>query len=343
MLFRDVPRYDLGFSPTPIHPLPRLSAALGGPELWIKRDDQTGLAGGGNKTRKLEFSLGEALARGADTLVTLGGVQSNHCRQTAAAAARAGLSCVLVLRGEAPAERNGNLLLDHLLGAQVVFSGGMTREEKAREVLHGLASKGRKPFLIPLGASDEYGAPGYVLAARELADQFKTLGFVPDRLVLASSSCGTQAGLCLGFKALGERRMRVTAINIDSKLQELQETVAGLVGKTARRLSLDVDVKPQEVLGYDGYLGGGYAVLGAPETEAIGLAARTEGLLLDPVYTGRAMAGLVDLVRKGEFAKGERILFLHTGGSPALYAYASQLLEDHAASKAAGYAAGGRK
>jgi D-cysteine desulfhydrase family pyridoxal phosphate-dependent enzyme len=325
MNFPNLPRFDLALTPTPIHAMPRLSKALEGPELWVKRDDQTGLAGGGNKTRKLEFSLGEALAQGADSLVTLGGVQSNHCRQTAAAAARAGLRSILVLRGEPPAEWNGNLLLDHLLGAEVVFSGSLSREEKAQEVMESEKSQGRKPFLIPLGASDEYGSPGYVVAAQEMAAQFKSLGFTPDRIILASSSCGTQAGLCLGFKALGLKKPEIVAINIDSRLPELQETVAAIAKKTAARLGLDLGIKPSEVLGFDGYLGGGYAVLGPPEKEAIELTARSEGLLLDPVYTGRAMAGLIDLIRNGAFDKKERILFLHSGGAAALFAYSSQL------------------
>ncbi|TXT41859.1 MAG: D-cysteine desulfhydrase [Spirochaetes bacterium] len=226
MNFPNLPRFDLALTPTPIHAMPRLSNILGGPELWVKRDDQTGLAGGGNKTRKLEFGLGEALARGADTVITLGGVQSNHCRQTAAAAARAGLRSILVLRGESPSEWNGNLLLDHLLGAEIVFSGRMSRESKVQDVMEAEKSQGRKPFLIPLGASDEFGSPGYVVAAQEMAMQFKSLGFVPDRIVLASSSCGTQAGLCLGFKALGLNKPAILGINIDSPLAVLQESVA---------------------------------------------------------------------------------------------------------------------
>jgi 1-aminocyclopropane-1-carboxylate deaminase/D-cysteine desulfhydrase-like pyridoxal-dependent ACC family enzyme len=229
------------------------------------------------------------------------------------------------LRGESPAEWNGNLLLDHLLGAEIVFSGGRSREEKAQEVMESEKSQGRKPFFIPLGASDEFGSPGYVVAAQEMAMQFKSLGFTPDRIILASSSCGTQAGLCLGFKALGLKKPQIVAINIDSRLPELQETVAAIAGKTAARLELDISIKPSEVLGFDGYLGGGYAVLGPPEKEAIELAARSEGLLLDPVYTGRAMAGLIDLIRMGAIDKKERILFLHSGGSAALFAYSGQL------------------
>ncbi len=325
MLTDHLPRILLAQLPTPIEEMPRLSAALGGPRLWVKRDDQTGLAGGGNKTRKLEFSVAEALRQGADTLVTLGGVQSNHCRQTAAAAARVGLNCVVVLRGHAPKEWNGNLLLDHLLGAKVVFSGDRSREEVADETVAGLAAEGKKPFFLPLGASDEIGAMGYVAAMEELRAQMQASGVVFDRLVFASSSCGTQAGMCLGAKALG-LTTKVTAIAIDSTRAELQEEVTRLAALTARRAGLNAQVLPEDVLAYDGYLGGGYAVMGALEQEAIQMAARCEGLLLDPVYAGRAMGGLIDLIRKGEFGKDEKILFWHTGGSAALFAYAGQLM-----------------
>jgi D-cysteine desulfhydrase family pyridoxal phosphate-dependent enzyme len=324
MLGKNLPRFPLAALPTPIEELPGLTKALGGPRILVKRDDQTGLAGGGNKTRKLEFSLGEALRVGADCLVTVGGVQSNHCRQTAAAAARAGLGCVLVLRGEPPAERNGNLLLDDLLGAEVLFSGSRSREEVAAEAVEARRAAGGRPFFIPVGASDEFGAPGYALAAWELAGQLSSSGLEPDRLVLASSSFGTQAGLCVGAKALG-LKCAITAIAIDSSLAELQDGVAAIADATAARMGLDCRFSPREILGYDGYLGGGYAVLGEREKRAIELAASADGLLLDPVYTGRAMAGLVDLVRSGEFPKDETILFLHTGGQAALFAYSRGL------------------
>ena len=326
MLAADLPRFALASLPTPIEEMPRLSKALGGPRLLVKRDDQTGLAGGGNKTRKLEFTLGEALRAGADRLVTVGGVQSNHCRQTAAAAARAGLACTIILRGHPPADWNGNLLLDSILGAEVRFSGDRTREEVAAEVVASEKAAGRKPFFVPIGASDEFGAPGYAVAAEELAAQLKASGLRPDRIVFASSSYGTQAGLCVGAKALG-LDVAITGIAIDSLLPDLQKGVATLAGATARRMGLDLSFSPGEILGYDGYLGGGYAVMGEPEKEAIELAARREGLLLDPVYTGRAMAGLIDLVRRGEFGKDETILFWHTGGSAALFAYSRHFVQ----------------
>ena len=325
MLTDRLPRIHLADLPTPLEEMPRLTKALGGPRLYIKRDDQTGLAGGGNKARKLEFSVAEAQRQGADTLITVGGVQSNHCRQTAAAAARCGLRCVVVLRGHAPAASNGNLLLDHLLGAEVVFSGDRTREAVAEDVAKAQRAAGHRPHLIPVGASNEIGAVGFVAAIEELDGQLKDRRLNVDRVVVASSSFGTQAGMCVGAKAIGFKP-QIAAIAIDSSREELQKGVAEISAATARRLGLSLTVASHEVVAYDGYLGAGYAIMGEPEREAISLVARTEGILLDPVYTGRAMAGLIDLIRKGEFSKDETIVFWHTGDSAALFAYAEQLL-----------------
>jgi len=325
MLTDRLPRIRLGHLPTPLQEMPRLSRALGGPRLFVKRDDQTGLATGGNKTRKLEFSVGEATRRGADTLVTLGAVQSNHARQTAAAAAASGLRCVIVLRGHAPPIATGNLLLDHLLGARIVFAGERTREEVAEDVVAEEKAAGHRPYLIPVGASDEVGAAGFVAALEELKGQLDALRLRVDRVVFASSSFGTQAGLCVGAKALGFEA-QLAGIAIETEREELRTAVAGIAARLAARIGLQASVAPGEVIGYDAYLGGGYAVLGQPEREAIQLVARHEGILLDPVYTGRAMAGLIDLVRRGEFGAGETIVFWHTGGTPALFAYGEELL-----------------
>lgn len=325
MLTDRLPRVRLGHLPTPLHELPRLSRALGGPRLFVKRDDQTGLAGGGNKTRKLEFSVAEALRRGADTLVTLGAAQSNHARQTAGAAAVCGLRCVIVLRGHAPPVATGNLLLDHLLGAQIIFSGERALEQMAENVVATETAAGHRPYLIPVGASDEIGAAGFVAALEELKGQLDQLRLRADRVVFASSSFGTQAGLCVGAKALGFES-QLAGIAIDSTREELQAAVAGIAARLATRIGLQTSVVPGEVVGYDAYRGGGYGVLGQPEREAIRLAARYEGILLDPVYTGRAMAGLFDLVRRGEFGADETIVFWHTGGTPALFAYGEKLL-----------------
>ena len=270
MLTDGLPRVRLGHLPTPLHELPRLSKALGGPRLLVKRDDQTGLAIGGNKTRKLEFTVAEALRRGADTLVTLGAVQSNHARQTAAAAAACGLRCVIVLRGQAPLVANGNLLLDQLLGARIVFSGDRALEQAAAET-----AAGHRPYLIPVGASDEVGAAGFVAALEELKGQLDQLRLRVDRVVFASSSFGTQAGLCVGAKALGFAA-QLAGISVDSTRAELQTAVAGIAARLAPRIGLETSVAPGEVVAYDRYLGGGYAVLGEPEREAIQLTARHE-------------------------------------------------------------------
>jgi D-cysteine desulfhydrase len=219
----------------------------------------------------------------------------------------------------------GNLLLDHLLGARVVFSGDRAREQVGEEVVAAETAEGHRPYLIPVGASDEVGAAGFVAALEELKDQLDELRLRVDRVVFASSSFGTQAGLCVGAKALGFKP-QLAGIAIDSTREELQTAVAAIAARLALRIGLQTSVTPEEVVGYDAYVGGGYTVLGQPEREAIQLAARHEGILLDPVYTGRAMAGLVDLVRRGELGADETIVFWHTGGTPALFAYAEELL-----------------
>jgi D-cysteine desulfhydrase family pyridoxal phosphate-dependent enzyme len=325
MLTDHLPRLHFSHLPTPLEELPRLTQALGGPRMFVKRDDQTGLASGGNKARKLEFSVAEALRMKADTLITMGGVQSNHCRQTAAAAARYGLRCILVLSGSAPAAWNGNLLLNRLLGAQVVFSGERTREVVAEEVAAGEQAAGKHPYLIPVGASDAVGAAGFAAAIEELDGQLKARRLHADRVVFASSSAGTQAGLCVGAKAVGFPG-QLAAIAIDSRRETLQADVIAITAPLIRRLGLEISLAPDEVTAFDDYLGEGYAVMGEPEKEAIYLTARYEGILLDPVYTGRAMAGLIDLIRRGEIGKDETVVFWHTGGYAALFAYAEQLM-----------------
>ncbi len=319
-----LPRTSLGFFPTPIHPLPNLSTRLGGPALWVKRDDQTGLATGGNKTRKLEFLVADALQQRADTLITVGAPQSNHARQTAAAAAKAGLKSALVLRGAAPADRTGNILLDDLVGAEVFWAGMRPVDEVAVEVAEELNVRGQRPYLIPLGGSNPIGAVGYVTAMLEFIEQARAGDLQFDAIVFATSSGGTQSGLVLGAQ-LGGYTGRVLGISVDHHADHLVPLLVDLANSTAQHLdaAFAFDVEDFEV--NDHYLGGGYAVMGAPEREAIRLCAQTEGLLVDPVYTGRAMAGLIDLIRSGEFKAGQNVLFWHTGGTPALFAYAGQL------------------
>lgn len=310
-----LPRLRFAHLPTPVEILPRLSQALGGVSILVKRDDQTGLAFGGNKTRKLEFLLAAAQAEGAHTLITAGAVQSNHCRQTAAAAARFGFDCILVLAGEKPASSSGNLLLDDLFGAQVVWTDKSGREATLVEVFDRARDEGRRPCLIPYGGSSPLGASAYALALGELLEQ----EVYPDWIVFASSSGGTQAGLVVGQKTYGYRG-QVLGISIDEPAADLQARVAALAQETAALLGEGMTIPAPDIMVNADYLGGGYGVMGEREMEAIDLFARLEGLLLDPVYTGRAAAGLIDLARQGFFQSGQQVLFWHTGGSPALFA-----------------------
>lgn len=328
-----LPHYPLAALPTPLHPLLRLDAWLAdqgiAAELWIKRDDQTGLALGGNKTRKLEFLLGDALSQGCDTLITTGAVQSNHCRQTAAAAARAGLACHLVLGGTPPETPNGNLLLDLLLGATLHWTTRENRISRLRELADTLKTEGKRPYFITYGGSDPVGATGYMLALEEALDQGREANVEFDVLVVASSSGGTQAGLAAGARALG--KTRVLGISIDEPQEKLQEHVARLASETSLRAGLGHTFQPADIEVDANYLGGGYGVVGELEREAVRVMAQTEGILLDPVYTGRAFGGLLDILRRSpeRLASGgnvPRILFWHTGGAPALFAYAAELL-----------------
>ena len=318
-----LPRIRIAHLPTPIEPLPRLSALLGGPRLWVKRDDLTGLAMGGNKVRKLEFLFAEALANGAKTLVTVGAAQSNHCRLTAALAARYGLGCILVLTGDAGQEPSGNLVLAELFGAEIIWTTRENRDVALKNAFSTAWETGRRPYLIPLGGSTPVGALGYTAAFEEFLDQNV---IHPDWIVVASSSGGTQAGLALGARRV-HWRGKVLGISIDQPDTELRAGVADLASQSADRAGESLRIQPDEIVVNAGYLGGGYAVLGDGEVEAIRLFARHEGLLLDPVYTGRAAAGMIDLIRKGFFKPDETVLFWHTGGTPALFAdgYRTQL------------------
>jgi D-cysteine desulfhydrase family pyridoxal phosphate-dependent enzyme len=326
-------RFPLAQLPTPIERMDRFSAALNGPEVWIKRDDQTGLATGGNKTRKLELLVGEALLQGADVVLTVGAVQSNHCRQTAAAAARAGLDCVLVLRGYAPPrdQWTGNLLLNDLLGARLWWAEESDPLDALADAAGAERAAGRRPYEIPYGGSNGLGAAAYALAFEELWVQVEEISASEplhfDRVIFASSSGGTHAGLVVGAKACGYEG-QVLGISVDKTGGHLHETVSMLLAPTAKRLGLELNLNPQDVQVDDRFMGAGYAVLTGAEREAVRLVASTEGILLDPVYTGKAMAGLIGLIRRGEIGADERVLFWHTGGSPALFAYADGLLGD---------------
>lgn len=327
---KELPRLQIAHLPTSVEAMPRLTAALGGPELLIKRDDQTGLAMGGNKTRKLELLAADAQANGARTLITAGAIQSNHCRQTAAAARRCGFECILVLYPPTPQDAipaddepvSGNLLLDHLFGAQIVWTLRQEREQTLKEVFQTAQEAGKRPYLIPYGGSNPTGAAAYTLAMQEFVAQNQPV----DWIVFPSSSGGTQAGLALGKRLFGFSG-RVLGISVDEPADVLQQRVAGLATAVADLLGEKQTFEPGDILVNAGYLGGGYGVMGALEQEAIRLFAHKEGILLDPVYTGRAAGGMIDLIRQGYFKRGERVLFWHTGGSPALFArrYQDQL------------------
>ena len=331
MILPELNRFPLAQLPTPLEEMPRLRAALqeelgnrSVPLLLVKRDDQTGLATGGNKTRKLELLVAEAQAKGADTLVTTGAPQSNHCRQTAAAAARAGMACTLVLGGNAPMLQGGNLLLDRLFGAQIVFAGSADRLQVMQQVADELTASGRRPYVITYGGSNPVGAAAYALAMAELLGQCYAAGTAPDHIVFTSSSGGTQAGMVVGAHAL-KSAVQIHGISNDLDQAALVSLLLDLGQRTADFLQLDLTLTRQDFIVHDEYRGGGYGVLGAPEREAIGLLARCEGLLADPVYTGRALAGLLDMIRRGHFREDETVVFWHTGGLPAIFAYEKDL------------------
>ncbi|MEE9508836.1 MAG: D-cysteine desulfhydrase family protein [Anaerolineales bacterium] len=317
----NIPKINLAYLPTPIEHLPNLSEFLGGPEIWIKRDDQTGLALGGNKTRKLEYLLADAQKEGSELLLTRGAGQSNHCRQTAAAAARTGFNCKLILAGNPPEKVTGNLLLDDLFGAEVVWAREKDPEETLQSEFDAAGRAGLRPYLIPYGGSNELGVYAYASAMEELNNQDSSF----DRIVFATSSGGTQAGLILGAHFVGFGGI-VQGISVDVVATELQSRIASLVNTTAAWLKIEMDIKAADVLVEDGFVGEGYAVLDDLERDAIISFAHHEGILLDPVYTGRAAGGLMELIRRGEISKDEKVLFWHTGGTPAIFVYGEELL-----------------
>lgn len=328
MQIEKLPRFPLAQLPTPVESLAALSHELGGPRLLIKRDDQTGLALGGNKTRKLEFLVGQALAQGADTLITVGAAQSNHCRQTAAAAAKAGLKCELILNGRKPDQPNGNLLLNRLFGANEHWIERPQRPAMLKQLPEQLRAQGRKPYMIPVGGSNGVGATGYVVAMLELMEQLRASGQCVDHIVFGSSSGGTQAGLVLGARLAGfsENLIGLSIDKNDPEHFEYEVEVAQIANECAKYIGSSERIAKDHVTVRYGYMGEGYGVVGNLEREAIRMMAQREGIVLDPVYTGRAFGSLVDLIRKGVFRTGETVLFWHTGGAPALFAYAKELL-----------------
>jgi len=320
------PRHFLAHLPTPLERLDRLSRELGGPEIWIKRDDCTGLSTGGNKTRKLEFLMAEAEAQGTDTVMTQGATQSNHARQTAAFAAKLGFNCHLLLEDRTGSKdtnynENGNVLLDHLHGATTeIRPGGLDMNAELEAVAEAWRAKGSKVYTIPGGGSNPTGALGYVNCAFELVSQANDRGLVIDRLVTATGSAGTQAGLVVGLKALNAG-IPVMGFGVRAPKPKQEENVYNLAVKTAEKLGCPGVVARGDVVADTDYVGEGYGIPRDDTLAAIRMFAELEGILLDPVYSGKGAAGLIDYCRKGRFAKGERLVFLHTGGAAALFGY----------------------
>jgi D-cysteine desulfhydrase family pyridoxal phosphate-dependent enzyme len=334
------PRYPLARTPTPLHEAKRLRAALGGegrcPRILLKRDDLTDLALGGNKARKLEFLLGDALAQGATALVTTGGVQSNHARMTAAAAALTGLRCALVLSAtNRPAGAQGNLLLDTLLGADIHFvtaadtkgdaSPDDAEAERVEDVMHALRDEGEQPYLVTLGGSDGVGVLGYVEASRELDDQLRQTRVRATRVYYASGSRGTQAGLELGARIFGAD-WKPVGIAVSPGGAEKQLKAARIAADAADRIGVPHRLDPADLTTDEAHFGEGYAIPTTAGAHAIRLLARTEAIFLDPVYTGKALAGMLAHIAAGEVPPDETIVFLHTGGVPGLFAQATTVL-----------------
>lgn len=336
----EYPRLVLAYQPTPIHTTLGLvhqlkKSAARVPEIIIKRDDLTGLAFGGNKTRKLEFLLADAQKKNADTLITAGAIQSNHCRQTAAAAAKMGKNCVLVLNGTQPEEASANYMLDQLFGARVIFIAEKEqRDIILQETFDQARQEGKNPYLVPYGGSNDLGALAYARALHEILGQDIATGQVkPTHIVVGSSSGGTQAGLVLGARLCGYQG-NIIGISIDESAADLKNKVAQLASEASQLLGKSGEpllFSDDDIQVTDAYCKSGYGCMTEAEQKAIQLLARTEGILLDPVYTGRAAAGLLDLVHKGAFQEIDKVLFLHTGGQPALFAsqYQSEVLKQN--------------
>jgi D-cysteine desulfhydrase len=311
--------------------VPRFSAALGGPDIYIKRDDLLGLTAGGNKTRKLEFLVAQALEEGADTLITGGAVQSNHCRLTLSAAVKEGLKCRLVLEERVPGSydprASGNNFIFNLLDVEKVkvVPAGTDMMKEMQKLSEELIAEGRKAYPIPVGGSNPIGATGYVACAQEIQAQTFEMGLEFDYLVCASGSAGTQAGLVTGFLGCN-MHIPVIGINVSRTKEAQEEIVYKLVQETAEHVGIGAEIHREAITCFGDYVGPGYSIPTPEMAEAVKLLARTEGIMLDPVYTGKAMAGLIALSRQGYFSQDSNILFVHTGGSPALYVYEAHIL-----------------
>ena len=319
-------RFKLGILPTPLVEASRLTRALEGPRILIKRDDLTGFGFGGNKIRGLEYSIADAIAQKADVVVTGAGPQSNYIRATAAAARAAGLDAVAVMHGNRPAETQGNLLLDQWLEVDIRFTNDPNRElvdNKIEEVAEELRQAGRRPYAIPRGGASALGAYGYLQCAREMGEQLVDMGARPHWLVVATGACATQAGLLAGSK-IYDAPYRILGVTVSRPVEECEERIARLAREAAKLVQPQdeaIHIAPDDISVRNGFIGDGYGVPSPEGIEAICLLSRTEGLFLDPTYTGKAMAGLIGEIRSGRIRKGETVIFIHTGGEPALFAH----------------------
>ncbi len=321
------PKKNIGFFPTPLHKLENLTKYFNRPSIYIKRDDMTGLAFGGNKTRKLEFLMGDALSKNCDCVITGGASQSNHCRQTAAAAAQSGLECHLALGGEEPDSFTGNLLLDKLFDAKIHWCGEFRKGEKIPAIHSQLAAKGKKPYIIPYGGSNKIGALGFVEAMGELKSQSEEMKIKIDKIIFASSSGGTHSGMIVG-NILYNLNSTLIGVQIDKSENE-DKPYSSLIAELANEILTELDIKrnvnEKDLILRNEFMGDGYGIVGELERNAIKLLAGKEGILVDPVYTGRVFGALMNMIENKEFSKGENVLFWHTGGTPALFSYYDKL------------------
>lgn len=326
MNISSLPRFPLAVLPTPLDELPRLSHELG-VRVVMKRDDLTGFAMGGNKARKLEFLVADALEKNCDVLVTGGGVQSNHIRTTAAAARKAGMDAVGVFFASPSGETNGNLLLDEILGAQLIYAQAdkLETELVIQRVCDDLRAQGKKPYLIPVGGSTKRGVVSYILAVQELLAQLQAQKISLDAVVITTGSCGTHAGVLAGMKIYGVQ-IPVHGITVSRPRAECLERLPRLLDETAQFLEHEIAFSDDDLIVHDEYIGDAYAKITPAARAAIQRVARAEGIFLDPVYTGKAMAGLIDLVERGIFKKGSTILFWHTGGAPGIFGFPNDIL-----------------
>ena len=330
------PRVKLIHSPTPLEYLENLTQHLNGPDIYIKRDDCTGLAFGGNKSRKLEFLIGDALKNKADVIITAGAVQSNHCRQTAAAATKFGMECIIVAKPSWSKEYNGNLFLDELLGAKLVLleednealdqGGKLSMEETIENLMADLKTKGKNPYYIPVGGSNSIGSLGYISMTMELIAQANEMGIEIGSMVAASGSGGTQTGMILGAD-VEKSGIQTVGMAISSDATIVIPKLKDLCNQTSDYYELGLSYEEKDIIFNDNYIGEGYGIPSEEMIKAVKLLARKEGIILDPVYSGKAFAGMVDLIKKGYFDKSKAVVFIHTGGTPALFVYSDSFRE----------------